>query len=401
MKNKIDELAFFGGNPVFDRIKTTMNLPKPDETLFFSLLKNSFDNHQLTNDGPLVPLLENRLAEFHNVKYCITFCNCFVGMTIALRELALENRNEVIIPAMTYRRMADMVLWSGHLPYFCDIDPKTLGVTPIQVEPCINENTALILCPHPISNLSDIDGMISLASKYELPLFFDSVEATGGTYNGKMIGGFGDAESFSMHPSKVINGAEGGYITTNDLSIAEALRNHRNNGFNENNEINALGCNAQLNEIHAAAALASLDTIDDLIEENKRDHLEYQSNLEKVNGLSIVKYPLGENRNWKSVLVKLKSDWSLSRKETLDILNKENINARAYYYPAQYTTIKKQANGSLNKHYPVADEAVEKYMLLPFGWSVSPEDIVIICEVLNFLSENGEKIKLHMKSRSN
>lgn len=393
MKKSLDDLAFFGGQPIFKRFKTTMNLPKPDKDEFFNALKISYDKHQITNNGPLVQLLEKKLSGFHQAEYCVAFCNCFVGMTIALRELALPGRDEIIVPTLTYRRMADMILWAGYVPRFCDVDPNTLGITPKEVEPCINEHTALILSPHPISNLSDIEGMERLSRKYRLPLFFDSVEATGGSYKGRMIGSFGDAESFSMHPSKVINGAEGGYITTNNKRLATSLSSHRSHGFGEDDEIAGLGCNAQLNELHAAMALASLSTMDDLLEENKRHHLSYQAHLEPIDGLRVVKYPLNEQRNWKSVLVELEPSWPLTRKQTLDVLNKENIHARAYYSPAQHTTIRKQA-GFGETPFPVTEEAVEKYMLLPFGWSVSMEDITVVADMLNFIKEQGEAIRL-------
>jgi len=392
MKKSLDDLVLFGGQPIFNHFKTTMNLPKPDKDVFFSALKKSYDTHQITNNGPLVQLLEKKLADFHQVKYCVAFCNCFVGMTIALRELALPERDEIIVPTLTYRRMADMILWAGYVPRFCDVDPNTLGITPREVEPYINEHTALILSPHPISNLSDIKGMERLSRKYRLPLFFDSVEATGGSYKGRMIGTFGDAESFSMHPSKVINGAEGGYITTNNKRLAASLSSHRSHGFSEDDEVAGLGCNAQLNELHAAMALASLSTMDDLLEENKRHHLSYQAHLEPIDGLRVVKYPLNEQRNWKSVLVELESSWPLTRKQTLDVLNKENIHARAYYSPAQHTTIRKQA-GFGEAPFPVTENAVEKYMLLPFGWSVSMEDITVVADMLNFIREKGEAIR--------
>jgi dTDP-4-amino-4,6-dideoxygalactose transaminase len=392
MKRIIDDLAFFGGKPIFNSIKTTMNLPRPNEELFFSNLKKSFNVHRITNNGPLVKELEAALAKFHEVEHCVAFCSCFVAMSIAIREMSLPQKNEIIVPSLTYRRMADIILWAGYLPRFCDVDPETLGITPKEIEPCINDKTALILTPHPIANLSDIKGVEMLAKKYSLPLLFDAVEASGGRYQGKKIGSFGSAESFSLHPSKVINGAEGGYITTNNQKLARSLHLHRSYGCAEDGELSALGCNAKLNELHAAMALASLSTIDDLLEENKRHHISYQAEFEKIEGLRIVKYPDNEQRNWKSVLVKLESSWPLNRQQTLDILNEENIWARAYYSPAQHKTIQKQA-GFGDIPLPVTEEAVEKYMLLPFGYTVSMEDIKIVANILGFVRQHSDEIK--------
>lgn len=391
MKKGILDLSIFGGRSAFNRFRTTMNLPEPDRESFFAMLQKSYTGGRITHNGPLVQLLEKRLAEYHQVRHCIAFCTCFVGMTIALRELAIPGKTEIVVPTLTYRRMADMIIWAGYVPRFCDVDPDTLGVTPREVALSINENTALILAPHPISNLSDIEGLEQLSRQRKLPLFFDSVEAGGGSYKGRIIGSFGDAEAFSMHPSKVINGAEGGYITTNNNLLAEALQAHRANGYSADDEVVGLGCNARLNDLHAALALASLGTIEKLIKTNRQHHLEYQAQLEQVDGLRVVKYPLDQQRNWKSVLIEIEASWPLTRRQTLDILNMENIHARAYYAPAQHTTISKQA-GAGEIAFPVTDQAVEQYMLLPFGWSVSLKDIATITGVLKFISEKGSQI---------
>ena len=226
-----------------------------------------------------------------------------------------------------------------------------------------------------------------------LPLLIDAVEAFGGSHNGKPIGSFGDAESFSLHPSKLLNGAEGGYITTDNKDLAESLRSYHSYGFTEDAKISGLGFNGKSNELHAAMALATFSTLEDLLTENKRHHLCYQAHLEGIAGLRVVKYPTDEKRNWKSVLVELEPSWPLTRQQTLDLLIDENTWARMYYSPAQHIAIRKQA-GAGETPLPVTIDAVEKYILLPFGYSVSMEDIKIVANILKFIRDNGEIIKL-------
>jgi dTDP-4-amino-4,6-dideoxygalactose transaminase len=392
MKNSLEDFAAFGGSPVFDSVKTTMNLPRPDKEMFLRELKNSVDQHKITGVGPQLLQLEEKLAEFHETKYCVAFCNCFFAMAITLRELALPGKNEVVVPSLTYRRMSDIIIWAGLTPRFCDVDEHTLGVTAEAAELCVNENTAIILAPHPISNLCDIDGMIALAKRHGLPILFDAVEANGGFYKGKKIGSFGDAESFSLHPSKIINGAEGGYITTDNGQLARSLRQHRNYGMNDTGDVAGPGCNAGLNEMHAALALASFSILDQLIESNKIHHLEYQKSIEGISGLRVVEFPVTDKRNWKSVLVELEDDWPLTREQTLIVLNQEKIWARAYYSPAQHTSAKKQA-GEKELPLPVTDRMVDRFMLLPFGYTVSIEDIHKIGSVLSAMRDHGDTIK--------
>lgn len=317
-------------------------------------------------------------------------------MYIAIYALALPEKKEVIVPSLTYRRMADIIDWAGLAPRFCDVDPGTLGISAETILPCINENTALILAPHPITRLCDIDGIEKLAHASGLPLMFDSVEACGGSHDGKMIGGFGLCESFSMHPSKVLNSCEGGYITTNDSTIARKLRKMRAFGFSARDHIDCLGTNAKLNELHAAMGLASLVGFEQQRELNKKIHLAYQKNLADIPGIHVVPYALDEKRNWKSVLVRQDSRWPLNRTATLNILNAENIHARPYYSPAQHTTFLRQA-GKGEIPLPVTVENMGNHFILPFGSTVSEQDTAAIGEFFHAILHFHEEIQMRME----
>ena len=214
LKKNISDLAIFGGSPVFSKIRSTSNLFKPDQDNFFKYAKVIFESRRLTNNGELVQQMEQRLTELHQVKHCVAVCNGLWALIMTLKCIAILGKTEVIMPSLTYRRMADITAWLNLTPHFCDVDINTLGMKPEIVEPLINENTAAIICAHPMVHLSDINGMLALAEKHSLPIIFDSVEAAYASYSGKMIGSFGNAEIYSMHASKFLNGFE--YIKPED-----------------------------------------------------------------------------------------------------------------------------------------------------------------------------------------
>lgn len=392
IKTSVDDFSLFGGKQAFDSFRTTMNLVTPNRDIFFKYAKESFDARHMTNNGPAVRELERELAMFHRVKHCVVFCSGFTAMYITLRCMALTGKTEVVVPSLTYRRSADIVDWAGLLPRFCDIDPKTLAISPETARSCINENTALILAPHPITNLCDIIGMEALAKEYGLPIMFDSVEACGSEYNGKMIGNYGDCEAFSMHASKVINSCEGGYITTNNDEIAEKIRLSRAFGFSSYDRIEILGHNAKLNELHAAMGLASLCEIEQQFAENKQIHLAYQKNLSDLPGVTVIPYDFHEKRNWKSVLVRLDNEWPFSRDDTLKLLNAENIHARTYYSPPLHTVFPRQA-GKGQHTLSVVEQMATNHFILPFGSTVSEEDTYIIGQVFRDILALQHQVK--------
>lgn len=270
---QVKDLAIFGGNPAFQKPRSTSNLIKPSKHAFLKYIQPDYVNGNLACNSKLIIDLEERLAKMHGSQYCVTVCNGLWGLVLTINELRLKGKTEIIMPSLTYRRMADIAAWLKLTPHFCDVDLKTMAISPEKAEKCINENTALIMAPHPIVNLCDVQGMIDLAEKKNLPLIFDTVEATYACIGNKPLGSYGDAEVFSVHASKFLNGFEGGYITTNNASLAEKLKAARQYGFNENGQLVTTGINGNLIAPHAAMTMACLDEVEGQVERNKKKFL--------------------------------------------------------------------------------------------------------------------------------
>ncbi len=397
-KNNIEELAIFGGARLFARPKPTSNLVRPDFEKFLGYSRIFFERHQYTNDGSLVKLLERRLAEFHQTEFCVTFCSGFWALALAISALAIKGRSEIVMPSFTYRRMADIAAWVKLKPHFCDVEEGTLACSAATVRPCVNDNTALILGVHPIVNFCDIDGLVELAREKNIPLLFDSVESVYESDRGRKIGCFGAAEIFSLGASKLVNGFEGGYLTTNDAQLAGRLALTRGFGFKGPDNVAVPGgLNAKLNEIHAAMALAGLDDLEDQIARNRQRYLTYQRLLAPLKGIRLLEFDESHNPGYKNIVLEILDDWPLSRDETVSILNAEMILARAYYTPPLHR--KRMAYPHVPAALPVTDRLAERYILPPCGHLVSNEDIAGIVALLDFISANAASIKARLQQQ--
>ena len=154
-KHSIDDLAAFGGVPTFERARPTSNLVRPNIDSFLDYSRLFFDERRFTNGGPTVRLLEKRLAQFHGVKHCVALANGFWTLVIAMKCLALPGRREVIMPSLTYRRLADVAAWAGLTPRFCEVDEASLAISPKAAAACINSETALLMGVHPIAKFDN------------------------------------------------------------------------------------------------------------------------------------------------------------------------------------------------------------------------------------------------------
>ena len=390
-KGSVEELAIFGGTSRFAIPKSTSNLLQPDIEKFMGYSKTFYDQCQYTNNGPNVKLLEQRLAAFHQVNYCVTFCSGFWAIALAISALALKGKYEIVMPSLTYRRMADIAAWTKLKPHFCEVEPDTLAMSETTARSCVNENTALIIGVHPIVNCVDVDSLVALAKAKSIPLLFDSVESVYESTVGGKVGGFGNAEIFSLHASKLLNGFEGGYLTTNDASLAKQLALMRGFGFSgPDNIVVAGGLNAKLNEMHAAMTLASLDDVEEQIARNRQRYYTYRRLLAAIPGLRLLEFDERHQTGYKNIVVELLDEWPLSRANTISILNAEKILARAYYSPPLHR--KPMAYGYVTADLPMTDRLAESFLNLPCGQLVSNADIAGIVEILKFISSNANRI---------
>jgi dTDP-4-amino-4,6-dideoxygalactose transaminase len=385
-KGSIRDLAVFGGTPLFGTPKPTSNLVRPEPERFFQYLSD----RSWPSDASLVEALETRLAEMHGVAHCVVTNSGFWGFAMLMDALLLPDKREVIMPSLTYRRMADIVAWVGRVPHFCDIDPTTLANSARTVEACITTETALIIGVHPVGGHCDIDGLTSLARGQGIPLLFDSVEAVHQRHADQRIGSFGNAELFSLGASKLVNGFEGGYVTTNDPRLAETLRRKREGRGP------GLSLTAPLPRIHAAMALAGLDDLPAQLLRNRMRFECYRDALVDLPELRLIEQDLATEPSYKNIVIEVTDAWPLTRDQTIRVLNAERILARPYYAPP--LTHKPIGYAHVAGDLPWTDWAAARFISLPCGHLVTNEDIVRIVEMLRHLKHQAPAIHAGLAS---
>jgi len=399
-KQEVDDLALFGGAVAFDE---ALHVGRPnigDRKRFIARINEMFNRRWLTNNGPYVLELEEKLARYLGVKNCIAVCNATVALEIGAK--ALDLKDEVIVPSFTFIATAHALQWLGITPVFCDIDPHTHNIDPIKIENLITERTTGILGVHVWGRACDVETLRTITKKHGLKLMFDAAHAFACSHHGEMIGSFGDIEVFSFHATKFFNSFEGGAITTNDDSIAQKIREMRNFGFAGFDTVIAIGTNGKMSEPSAAMALTSLESIDEFIDINHQNYLAYQHRLADIPGLSLVTYNESEHNNFQYIVIEVDEIITKVHRDLLArILHAENILVRRYFYPGchqmePYRT--KFPGAGLNL--TATEQLTQKVLQLPTGTSISKFDIEYICNLIHFVINNSEEINNRIKQIS-
>ncbi len=392
-KTNTNELAFFGGTPAFSEF---LHVGRPnigDRERFLTRVNDMFNRRWLSNDGPFAQELERKIAVLLGVKHCLVMCNATVALEITARALKLKG--EVILPSFTFIATAHSLQWQEITPVFCDIDPLTHNIDPKKIENLITPRTTGILGVHVWGRACEIEKLSVLAHKHDLRLMFDAAHAFGCTHQGRMIGGFGDAEVFSFHATKFFNTFEGGAVTTDDDALAEQIRGMRNFGFAGLDNVISIGTNGKMSEVSAAMGLSSLESMGEFIETNHNNYLAYSRGLGGLPGIRLINYDDKEKNNYQYVVMEIEEkDAGLNRDLLVKILTAENILVRRYFYPGchqmePYRSYYPNAGLVL----PNTEELTLKTMQLPTGTAVGEKEIILICELIRFIFANAAEIR--------
>ncbi len=380
-------LARLGGDVAFPEGVPFVRPPVPNLERFVEILKPSWDKGMLTN-GPLVRELEARAAEVLEVDHVVAVSSCTTGLMLALRALGITG--DVVMPSFTFSASAHAVVWNGAKPRFVECRTDTFQ---IDVDDARARATGAdaILATHVFGAPCDVAGLTTLAGELGIPLVFDAAHGIGARAGGVALGGFGDAEVFSMTPTKPLVAGEGGLVATRRADIAEHVRLGRDYGNPGNYDTQFVGLNGRLSEMHAAVALASLESYDD----NQARRFEvverYRSGLAPIPGVRMQHVNAGDVSSYKDLTIAIDADaFGVDRDLLRGILSEEGVDTRTYFDPPAHrqTAYRDVAAGPL----PVTDAVAASVVSLPAYPTLGKDVVDGIIEIIERVHEGANDL---------
>ena len=343
------------------------NIPNKEKIL--SKLSEVLDNKWLTNNGSMVQELEHKIQQYLGIKHCICVCNATIGLEILQR--ALDLKGEVIIPSFTFIATANSLRWQKIRPVFCDIQSDSHLIDPDRIEELITEKTSAILAVPIWGQPCDYPALEKIAKRYSLKLIFDSAHAFGCKAGEKLIGGFGDAEVFSFHATKVFSTGEGGAITTNSDELAKKLRFMRNFGFDGFDKTVCLGTNAKMSEFAAAYGLSALEELQSVIDHNAEIYQGYIKRFSQIDEVNFLKYSQQNYSNHQYSVAHVPADF---RDNLVHHFHENDILVRRYFHPGCHRLEPYKSDPSYNKaRLPNTEKVASKILVFPTGYQMNNE----------------------------
>ncbi|NDB70301.1 MAG: DegT/DnrJ/EryC1/StrS family aminotransferase, partial [Methylocystaceae bacterium] len=272
--------------------------------------------------GPEVAELEERLADYVGVSYCISASSGTDTLLIALMALGIGIGDEVITSPFTFISTAEMIALSGATPVFADIDPKTFNLDPTKLEAAITPKTRAIMPVSLFGQCADMDGINAVATKHGLAVIEDAAQSFGATYKNKKSCSLTTVGSTSFFPSKPLGCyGDGGALFTDDAGLAKVMREIRAHGQDRRYHHARIGVNGRLDTIQAAILLAKFERFPFEVERRQAVGANYTQMLTEI-GLPIeTPYIAAHSRSvYAQYTLRTKN-----RDEVIDYLKRQNI----------------------------------------------------------------------------
>ncbi len=217
--------------------------------------------------GPFVSEFETAFAEYLGLDHVVAVSSGTTALHLALRALALEPDDEVILPTNSFVATAEAVVLAGATPVFCDVDPDTALMTLDTVRPHVTDRTRVIVPVHLFGNVVDMDPLVAFAAARGLTIIEDAAQAHGAVYESAgregRAGTLGHMACFSFYPTKNLGTVgEGGAVSTGDPRLAERVRALRDHGQFEKHVHLWVGDNGRMPALQGAALGLKLPSLD-------------------------------------------------------------------------------------------------------------------------------------------
>ena len=370
--------AVLGGQPAFPDGLPFFRPATPSLERVTARLAPSYERGMLTN-GSLVRQFEAEAAQRLGVPHVVAVASCTAGLMLVFQALARRD-SAVVMPSFTFSATAHAARWAGAVPRFAECDVTTCQLDVADAATRL-DGASLLVGTHVFGSPCTPEAVEELGRSAGIPVVFDAAHGFGGTRAGRPLGTFGDAEIFSLSPTKPMTSGEGGLVALHDDDLAARVRLGVDYGNPGDYDTLFAGLNARMSELHAAVGLESLVDLDAHLAVRRELAERYRVALKGVEGVTPqVVDPLDESTYKDFTVIVDEAVFGLDRDTLAVALRAEGVDTRPYFYPPVH---RQRAYADLDTpELPATDWVAQRVISLPLWRDMPPAAVTTIAEVL-------------------
>lgn len=349
-------------------------------------VEEAFRTNWVAPAGPDLNAFEWELAKTVHVPYAAALSSGTAAIHLALIILGVMEKDEVLCSTFTFAGSCNPVVYLKATPVFVDSEKDTMNMDPHLLEEAIvarirktGKKPAAVILVHLYGMPAKLNELLEVARRYEVPVIEDAAEALGSTYSGKPLGGFGDIGIYSFNGNKIITTSGGGALVSSKEAWVQKARFLATQARDPapHYEHSVIGYNYRLSNISAAIGRGQLMVLESRVNQRRSNYESYRRYLGDLDGVRFNEEPAGSCSNRWLTTIRVSS--SEVRNSVIDLLGKNNMEARPFWKPMHLQPVYKECPAYLSG---ASEDAFNRGVCLPSGSSLSAEDLERVAGVL-------------------
>jgi pyridoxal phosphate-dependent aminotransferase EpsN len=343
------------------------------------LVQEAFASNWLSTGGPHVEAFEQEMSARIGVPG-VAVSSGTAAIHLGLRLLGVGPGDEVVSPTLTFVASVNPIAYLGARPVFIDSERESWNLDPQLLSDLLEKRAAAnrlpraVIVVHLYGQSANLDPILEVCDRYEVPVLEDAAEALGATYRGKTIGSCGAVSALSFNGNKIITTTAGGMVLSPGRELVSKARfwasQARDQGIGyEHSEV---GYNYGMSNLLAAVGRAQLKVLDERIQQRCAVFERYRSAFASLPGIEPMPQPdWGGSTRWLSCFLIQESQFGATRDDVLGALDRAGIEARPVWKPMHLQALWR---GTERIGGGVADDLFARGICLPSSSSLSSSE---------------------------
>ncbi|MCP2043688.1 DegT/DnrJ/EryC1/StrS aminotransferase family protein [Pontibacter sp. HSC-36F09] len=347
----------------------------------FKNVKEAFDTNWIAPLGPHVDGFERDLADFlREGMHVAALSSGTAALHLALIMLGVKAGDEVICQSMTFSASANPIAYQGAIPVFVDSEDRTWNMSPDLLELAIQDRMRkgkkpkAIIVVHLYGMPAEMDRIMAIADRHEIPVVEDAAEAVGSSFKGQKLGTFGAMSILSFNGNKIITTSGGGALVSNNEAYIKQARFLATQARDAapHYQHSHIGYNYRMSNVCAAIGRGQMDVLLERVQQRRANYTFYQKTLAAIPAIQFAEEPNGEyySNRWLSTVL-VDDSQGISREDIRLALEKENIESRPLWKPMHLQPVFANA-----PYYGdgTSDRLFDQGLCLPSGSNMTDEE---------------------------
>jgi dTDP-4-amino-4,6-dideoxygalactose transaminase len=360
-------------------------------------VKEAFETNWIAPVGPHVDAFEEEFCQITGAGYAAAVSSGTAAIHLALRLLDVGRGDEIFCSTLTFIASANPIIYQGAKPVFIDSDRTSWNMNPELLREALEKRAKIgklpkaVLLVHLYGQCADIDPIVEICQKYNVPLIEDAAEALGASYKGRCPGTFGTIGIYSFNGNKIITTSGGGMLVSDDEMLVKKARFLATQARDPapHYQHSQIGYNYRLSNVLAGIGRGQLQVLKERVEARRRNFEIYEKALADLPGIEFMpEAEFGRATRWLTCLTINPQAFGADREKVRLGLAEKKIESRPVWKPLHMQPVFAECESIGGE---VASDLFTRGLCLPSGSNLTDEDLERAIQGVKEVHQSKEK----------